>query len=357
MLPLPKKSRLTSRGLGLGLAIITLLLASPALAQPPPSAPQPGKVQEVTGHIRLGENIVYSLPKLQAGQMLYLYLEGVSGNLDPLVAILKPGITITEIDALLAEEKRSLSAGDNPLVVIPEVLQKFTRIWDDDSGKGHNAVITYEIPQAGDYQILVRSTLARETFGDYRLLIGLNAPRVATGQAQATGAAIAVLPPPAPPSRTAVENIQGKLTAEKYVKFFPLRKMQAGETLYVYTRATAGDLKPSVTLYNFSEKPLASGNFKGQETQTTFTYTFPQDETNCRLKISGRRPDGAITIGDFALVLGVDAPEVLTGQAKKMGHSIIQAATPVKIGLKLQEITVVDQKAENFNVVAALALT
>jgi hypothetical protein len=173
----------------IGLILVILMWApSSALGK------ETRKVQEITGRVEPKERLFYyNLPNLRRGQTLYVFMEGTSQNLDPFVALLKPGTDITTLrEDYLAEEKRLVDAGRDPLEVRPEVLKKFTLIWDDDSGPGYDAVFTYHIPHDGTYQLVATSTLARRTFGSYRLLIGLNAPQVLSGRSQPTGDIIAV---------------------------------------------------------------------------------------------------------------------------------------------------------------------
>ncbi len=338
----------------IGLVILIVLMGASGSIQ----AKKPGKVQEITGHIELKERLFYyNLPKLRKGQTLYVYMEGTSHSLDPFVALLKPGTDITTIrEDYLAEEKRLVDAGRDPLVVMPEVLKKFTLIWDDDSGPGYTAAFAYHIPRNGDYQLVATSTLARRTFGDYRLLIGLNAPEVLTGKAQPSGDTIA--------SRTRldrqfepqVEELFGTISPKEKYRFYPLPTMRAGETLSVFVEALGGDLKPIVSLHDYGEKPLASANFQGKETQGTFSFTFPEDQDNCRLKITGLNPQDKLTTGDYRIVLGLNAPQVLTGEVKGTGQQVVKGATQVKIGFKLQQITDVNQRSENFSVAGTLGM-
>jgi len=321
-------------------------------------AKQTGRVQELTGRVELQEKLsCYLLPKLRRGQTLYVFMAGTSHSLDPFVALLKPGTDISRIrENYRAEEKLLVDAGRDPLEVMPEVLKKFTLIWDDDSGPGYAAVFAYPIPQNGDYELVATSTLARPTFGDFRLLVGLDAPEVLTGRAKPTGPIIALRQQLARRFEPKVEEVFGTISPKDAVRFYLLPKLRAGETLSVFVEALAGDLKPSVVLYDYGEKPLATANFQGRQTQGTFSYTLPEEADNCRLKITGQRPHAPLTTGDYRLLLGLNAPQVLAGDVKGSGQQVIKGATPVKIGFKLQQIISVDQQSENYSVAGTLGM-
>jgi hypothetical protein len=189
-----------------------------------------GQVQEITGQVEPKERLFYyTLPNLRQGQTLYVFMEGTSLNLDPFVALLKPGTDINTLrEDYLAEEKRLVDAGLDPFEATPEVLKKFTLILDDDSGPGYDAVFTYHIPQDGDYQLVATSTLARRTFGNYRLLIGLNAPQVLSGRAQPTGDIIAIRRHQIRKVESKVEELFGNISPEEVFRFYLLPEMRAG---------------------------------------------------------------------------------------------------------------------------------
>ena len=63
-----------------------------------------------------------------------------------------------------------------------------------------------------------------------------------------------------------------------------------------------------------------------------------------------------MTSGDYRLLVGINDPAVLTGQAVRTGDAVVQKPIAVGVGFKMQQITGVDQKSENFDVVASLQL-
>jgi hypothetical protein len=87
------------------------------------------------------------------------------------------------------------------------------------------------------------------------------------------------------------------------------------------------------------------------------TYTFGDQVTNFKLEIIAGCCEGEqLTNGGYRLLVGINEPSVLQGQAESTGLPVLELPTLVEVGIKLQQITDVDQKAENFGVVASLAM-
>lgn len=114
-----------------------------------------GHVQVIEGNLREAVDI-YHLPNLEAGRTLYLYVE---------------------------------SAAFNPSLVVGD--RDFDNVFMIGQGDGDSAMLTFEIPTAGDYSMAVTS--GTEDLGNYRLSIGIDVPSVLTGNAMPTGGAIAIL--------------------------------------------------------------------------------------------------------------------------------------------------------------------
>jgi hypothetical protein len=63
-----------------------------------------------------------------------------------------------------------------------------------------------------------------------------------------------------------------------------------------------------------------------------------------------------MTQGEFRLLTGLNSPEVLEGKAQETGRKVVKEPIEVELGLKLQQITGVDQIAENYGIVATLVM-
>jgi hypothetical protein len=117
------------------------------------------RVQEINGSVTTADDYVYyDLFGLRAGQTIYIYAE--SDNIDTYLAF--ANLDFTEV-----------------------------YIEDDDGAEGTNSVLQFVIPEDGDYSIAV-GDCCQNPNGDFRMLIGINAPEVLTGHAVPTGDEIAV---------------------------------------------------------------------------------------------------------------------------------------------------------------------
>jgi hypothetical protein len=189
-----------------------------------------GQVQEITGQVEPKERLFYyTLPNLRQGQTLYVFMEGTSLNLDPFVALLKPGTDINTLrEDYLAEEKRLVDAGLDPFEATPEVLKKFTLILDDDSGPGYDAVFTYHIPQDGDYQLVATSTLARRTSAITVFSSGSMLPRCSPAGPNPPVISLPSARHQIRKVESKVEELFGNISPEEVFRFYLLPEMRAG---------------------------------------------------------------------------------------------------------------------------------
>jgi hypothetical protein len=336
--------------------ILIILLFAPlgiVLAQGVPP------VQEHYGTLAPGQIDVFLVADLKEGQTLDVFMENTSGNLDPVVSILSAD---TDLSATLDSFKKAVADlvanSATPLLVLPALRDQFALAWDDDSGPGYSAAMSFIVPQDGDYYLLASSSLSaagRSTAGGYRLLLGLDAPQILNGTAKTTGAVIAVQNQ-AVLSTHLVQEFTGSLGKDKPSVSIKLSDLNPADTLYVNLQATSGDLKPILLLRDYGNKPVRVANINGQAGSASFQQAFPEGGSNYALEINAASPNGQLSSGDFRLQVGVNAPEVLDGQGQPDTESLLKLAIPVKVGLKLEQIVNIDQPNEIMNDVGTLKL-
>jgi len=337
------------------LLVVGFTLLAPlggALAQSAPA------VQELQGSLAPGESDLFRLQGLRQGQVLSALMENRSGNLDPILSILPADDVAARLESFQKAVTDLVASSAYPLLDLPAVRDEYALAWDDDSGPGYAAALEFTVPQDGDYFLLAGSSLSaagRQTAGTYRLLIGLDAPEVLAGTAVPTGAVIAVQDQAAVESHL-IQELGGSLNQNKPSISVKLSDLNPGDTLYVDLEAVSGDLKPIVFLRDFGNKPVRVANLNGQAGRASFQQAFPEGGANYFLEIWAALPNGQLTSGDFRLLAGINAPEVLEGQGQPNSESVLKLPIPVKVGLKLQQIVNIDQPNEIMTDVGTLKL-
>jgi hypothetical protein len=333
-----------------------------AQAQAPDAAgahgPTPApRVQVLEGRISPGALQRYRVTGLKKGERLYVHADTTSGYLDPFVMLLRPDVNLGELARKPLEKLiKTLSRDHDPIAVTRDILQRYALAGNDDYEGHYYAAFGVEIPADGDYWLVVGSSLVRPSAGTYRLTVGIDEPDVLSGRPKASG------PPFVLPGKEAAQLdrgivlVTGDLTSAHAFRFYHLVDLPARQTIYAYAEALTGDLKPVLTLLDYSDKPSAYGNFAATEPRAALEYQLPQKARGYRLLISSQNPGGKATAGNFRLLIGLDAPEVLRGEGDPTGRELLQEPIPVDIGFELQQITGVDQKAENFGVVGTLVM-
>ena len=315
----------------------------------------PGPVQELTGRVDADEVVFYQLPDLKRGQKLMIRLEATSGNLDPVFGVASGVIDAAYLEGLYEEaDEISAAQGGDPNEAMEALRQKYFLAFDDDGGGGLTAALQFDIPEDGEYELLVAGTQKAagwETFGNYRLLIGIDRPDVLDGTAQPAGATIASRNLEATPPGVGVDEFSGALGGAKQVQNVPLQAIREGDSLYVWLEATGGDLKPGLQLNNYAGKLVKSSNLDGSSSSTSLEYRFPDDAENYQLRITA-----CCSEGSYRLLVGVNEPEVLEGSAELDGRPVIRQPIAVGMGLQLEQIIEVNQPRELFSVVAMLRM-
>jgi hypothetical protein len=315
------------------------------------------RVQTLEGQASAGAVQLYRVTGLKKGERLYVSARATAGGLDPLAALLRRDADPAELGRKrLRELVETLSADHDAIAVTREVLDRYALAWNDDFEGHYYAAFSAEIPADGDYRLAIGSSLVRPSGGTFRLVVGIDEPDVLSGRPEDRGRVFVFAEKDLGALNKAVVLVTGELTPDQPVRFYQLGELPAGQTFYAYAEAMAGGLHPALTLYDYSDKPVAYGNFAATDTQAALQYRLPRQAEGYRLKISSQDPAGRATAGNFRLLMGLNAPEVLGGEGESTGRNLLKEPIPVGIGVKLQQITSVDQKAENFGVVGTLVM-
>jgi hypothetical protein len=343
--------------LGLLLLLKFNLFGFTQLAQAQGEDTSEPQVQILSGLLGADTIAVYRLLNLEEGQHLYVRMENTAGNLDPFLMLFAGDIRsqiiydqfINEIDQVIAE-------GGDPLVSLPEIFDEISLAWNDDYQGSFNASFDIPILEDGNYFLLASGAPGVGSFGSYRLLVGLNEPKVLDGTARSTGANIAVIDPSISRGSVSIQEVTGMISEEEPANTYTLRPFSAGETVYAYVEATSGDLKPVMALESFNGKPLRVSNISGTEPIANSQFAIENNIKNLTLSVGNLPNQGNSTTGSYRLLIGRNAPEVLSGKVKPEGLPIIQEPIEVRVGSKLIQITNIDQLNEKFNAVAELRM-
>lgn len=314
-------------------------------------------VQIITGTLDQGQTIRYLLSDRSAGDVLYLYADSVSGNLDPFIGISMGDVTPAEIDTeITAVLDAALARDDDPVNALMESASAQFLASSDDDGAGYDASLTFTVPRDGDYALLLRSSYANPSFGAFELLVGVNAPEILTGTATPTGDRIAVIDQETHLTAASVQQITDTVSAQTGLNAYTLEPLAQGDTLYVYLEITAGDLRPLLVLQDFSGKFIRIANNTDDEPIITLEYPVSEDSRRYQLTVLPRSSELQAS-AEYRLLIGVNDPQVLTGTADITERPVIDAPIAVTVWLEVDQISGVDQREENFSIVGSLNMT
>ncbi len=321
------------------------------------------RVQELQGFLPGGRGIVYALSDLKKGDTLYAYMTNTSGNLDPMLGVLKKA---ENSEAIHAEIMQSLVNSEvNVVEAFSQIADTHFTVWDDDNGNGYDAMLRFSIPEDGTYFLLAGSMVTNQsfddfkpsfTFGSYRLLLGLNAPSVEGGIGDPIGKLFATMDNKYSPPLVHVQYFDQELTSDKLFTFHPLRALQPDDSVYARLESKDGHPLPRFFLHDFGGKPLAYGKTDESSKAVVFTYHNREGTTGLNIYIDARNISNMPEVGKYRLVVGINAPEVLTGGAVSGGFPVFEETKNVKIELSIDQIVNVDQRNENFTVVGSLEM-
>ena len=303
-----------------------------------------------------GHGQVYLVKGLKRGDVLYVTVDPVDGNLDPLAGLVHGETDVMKINLAFNDAvNQAFAEGLDPLTILPGFADRHFLVWDDDSGPGYASQFSYSVPSDGDYKLLVYPSPSHETWGEFDVTVGVNAPEVFTGTVQPTGEPflekINIFP-----KLRAVQEITGAVSLNNALPHYPLRALKSGDKVYAYAQALTSTLPMYIRLVDYGGKPLAVGyNNDDSQRDLTLEYEIQEDATNYAVEVVPLTEEAA---GPFRLLVGINAPEVLSGEARPTtpAQPVLQDPIPVRVGVKMDQITGVDQKAENFGVVNTLRM-
>ncbi len=315
------------------------------------------RVQVLEGRISSSTLQRYRITSLRRGERLYVHASNTSGYLGPLVALLRPDVNVEDLEGeALGRFIETLSRDHDPITVTRELLHRYVLAGNDDYEGHYSAAFSVEIPADGDYWLVIGSSLVRRSRGTYRLVVGIGEPDVLSGRTQDIGPTFVYADKDIDSPDHGIVLVTGELTSDHALRFYHLADLPAHQTFYAYAEAMTGNLKPVLTLYHFSDKPVAYANFAATDSRAALEYRLSRKAEGYRVLISSQDPAGRATAGNFRLLMGLNAPEVLRGEGEPTGTDLLRQRIPVDIGFRLQQITSVDKKAENFGVVGTLVM-
>ncbi len=343
------------------LVLITMLAFSPVVGKQVAHAQSDDdsepKVQELSGIVDPSSIAVYRLLNLEEGQDLYVRMENATGNLDPFIMLFPEGTKPEDIfEKFTTRVNQVIAEGGDPLETLPAIYDEISPVWNDDFGTSLAAAFEFTIPTDGTYLLAATSAPFTDSFGSFRLLVGLNEPRVLEGVARPTGDNLAVLDPTVSRGSVNIQEVSGVISTEEPRQTYTLIPISAGETIYVYVEATSGDLRPGLVLESFNGKPLRGANLTGEKSSTSTQIKIDQNLKNLKVQVGNNTDRGELTTGSYRLLIGANAPEVLTGKSAPEGNPIIHEPLEVRVGSKLIQITNIDQLNEKFNAVSELRM-
>jgi hypothetical protein len=344
------------------LKIILLFLVVFNIVIPKLFASELPKVQILTDYLQLGESHYYNFSNLQKGDTIYVNMERISGNLDPILGITKDRDDFISFEEFYIHQiPESLEKGLEFTEVLPDFANDYFLAWDDNSGKLSDASLTYQVQEDGDYQLIVAGSyyqLRRDdkyynTFGQYRLSIGVSAPEVHDGESKSTGHNLV--------SQIGrfhhrIQEVTGEITEDRKFVEFPLSTLDEGDILYVYVEKTSGNLKPTVKLRDYGNRLLSFDNISGEDQIAALQYTLKEEGNNYTLVVRGDSEGEVLTEGKFRILIGTNAPEVLAGKSDPRGRKILNEPIEISVSLLIDQITDINQRKENFTIVAYLLM-
>ena len=109
-------------------------------------------------------------------------------------------------------------------------------------------------------------------------------------------------------------------------------------------------------LEDYSGRILRNSNTTQRQTSAAFEFPVANVTDNYRITVTACCGEIGSTAGTYRLLVGINEPAVLSGAAPEAGRKVLQGAQVVDISASLEQISGVDQKAENYEAVYSLEM-
>jgi hypothetical protein len=193
------------------------------------------KVQELYGLVEDDSITIYRLQNMEEGQQLYVRMANTSGNLDPFIMLFYGDTNPRDIsDKINAAIDQVITEGGDPLEILPEIFNEISLVWNDDFNTSLAAAFEFTIPADDTYLLVAAGAPYTDSFGSYRLQIGVNEPTVLDGTARSTRDTIAVLDPTVSRGGDRIQVVSGVISQDEPQDTYTLEPLSAGQTLYAF---------------------------------------------------------------------------------------------------------------------------
>ncbi len=145
------------------------------------------------------------------------------------------------------------------------------------------------------------------------------------------------------------------MTQGKLVNLYRLRNLRPNDVFYAKLSGKDDYPLPQLFLKDFGGKPIAFGKTDTEPKSVRLSHHSREGASEVSLLIDGSNIKTS-ELGVYGLFLGINAPEVLQGDAVANGSAVIQESNKVEISMVIDQIVNVDQQKENFTVVGSLQM-
>lgn len=201
---------------------------------------------------------------------------------------------------------------------------------DIDGRNNRNSAFEYTFDDLEDYTVFIRDCCDNEESGVVRILIGLEAPEVLTGEAFPTGDPFAVIYQPTYVDLTEIEydeddvqvqQFYGSIDAENPFIYYDLEDVEEDQTIYIYAESFDFDTAVGICGEDCDEILIYEDDISNNNFNTTLTYTF-EDDGDYQIIIGDCCDDDAE--GDFRILIGYNESDIADNNVLPNGAQVAQ---------------------------------